>query len=147
MTPRPFILSMLLIAGSIAAGLLVRLVPLGLPDGFVKHGGSVLWAAMIYWIVSTLRGRWSLARSIAAAMIVAFGIEASQCHHQPALDAFRSTRIGALLLGRVFSVGDLIAYGLAILFAAVIDRVVRPPRRRGRRGGSSGLSRDHAATG
>jgi hypothetical protein len=29
-----------------------------LPFLVVKYGGSMLWALMIYWIVSTLRPRW-----------------------------------------------------------------------------------------
>lgn len=125
MTPRPFILSILLIDGAIAAGLVLRGLPLGLPDAIVKHGGSILWAGMIYWIVSTLRGNWSPGRNIVAATLIAFGIELSQLYHQPMLDAFRATRGGALLLGRVFSAVDLTVYGLAIMLAALGDRAIR----------------------
>jgi hypothetical protein len=125
MTPRPFILSAALIGGTITAGMVLRRVPMELPDAIVKHGGSILWAAMIYAIVSTLRGQWSPGQNIAVATVVAFAVELSQLYHQPAIDAFRTTRAGALLLGRVFSVVDLLVYGLAVMLAAIGDRAMR----------------------
>jgi len=45
---RPLALSALLIGATIAAGLMSRLTPLGLPNAVVKYGGSLLWALMIY---------------------------------------------------------------------------------------------------
>jgi hypothetical protein len=52
---RPIALSALLIIMTMAAGLNVRLAPLGLPNVLAKYGGSLLWALMIYWIVSFVR--------------------------------------------------------------------------------------------
>lgn len=122
---RPILLSAFLISGIAAAGLILRLMPLGLPSAFVKYGGSVLWALMVYSIVSTACPRWSPLRSAIAAGILASATELSQLHHAPALDAFRLTRPGALLLGRVFSTWDLVAYGCAIALAAMADQAVR----------------------
>jgi len=85
---------------TVGAGLAIRFVPLGLPYFVVKYGGSMFWALMIYWIVSTLL-----------------------CH-APALDAFRLTLPGILLLGRFFSVWDIVAYWLAISIGAIIDRAL-----------------------
>lgn len=118
-------LSTTLIAVTLAAGLALRKVPLGLPPGVVKHGGSVLWALMIYWIVSTLRPAWRPRHSAVVAAAVTSATELSQLLHEPSLDAFRRTGIGALLLGRVFSVPDLVTYAIAVVAGASIDRLIR----------------------
>jgi hypothetical protein len=125
MRPRPPRLSAILIGGTIAAGVTLRRVPLGLPPIIVKYGGSILWAMMIYWIVSSLRPAWRL-RAIAAAGLLATAIELFKLYHMPALDAFRLTLPGTLLLGRIFSWLDLSAYGLAIIACAFVDWRLRP---------------------
>ena len=125
MTPRPIALSAILVVATIAAGLALRLIHLGLPAPLVKYGGSVLWAMMVYWIVSAIRRRWPVPRSALAAAVVATAVECFKLCHTPALDALRRTLPGALLLGRVFSVWDLFAYALAIALAALIDRAIR----------------------
>ena len=51
---RPIALSIVLMGSTIIAGLTIRFTPLGLPSPIVKYGGSMLWALMIYWIVSAL---------------------------------------------------------------------------------------------
>ena len=49
-------LSLLLMAGTLVAGLLLRFAPLGLPSVAVKYGGSMMWALLIYWLLSTVLG-------------------------------------------------------------------------------------------
>ena len=122
---RPLWLSTLLIIATVAAGLTLRLTHVGLPFAVVKYGGSLLWALMIYWIVSTLRPRWPIPQGALAAGAVATAVEVFKLYHQPWLDAFRLTLPGALLLGRVFSVWDLVAYACAITGGAVADRSIR----------------------
>lgn len=106
---------MLLIVATIAAGLTIRLVPLGLPDALVKYGGSLLWALMIYWIVSSARPLWPLTRGALVSGAIALCVELFKLYHAPLLDAFRLTLPGKLLLGRVFSLWDLVAYAVAIV--------------------------------
>ena len=125
MRPRPLRLSAILIAGTIAAGVTLRRVQLGLPPTIVKYGGSILWAMMIYWIVSSLRPAWRL-RAIAAAGLLASAIELFKLYHTPALNAVRLTLPGTLLLGRVFSALDLLVYWLAIVACAFLDWGLRP---------------------
>jgi len=120
--------SLLLIAGTVAAGLALRLLPLSLPPPVTKHGGSLLWAAMIYWIVTALRPRWSPVSAALAAGAIAAGVECSQLLHWPPMDAFRLTPLGALLLGRVFAVTDLVAYAAAIIVTWQIDKRIRSQR-------------------
>jgi hypothetical protein len=122
---RPIVLSALLIIETIVAGLTLRLVPLGLPNVFVKYGGSLLWAMMIYWIVSSGRPSWPLTRCALLSAAIALAVELFKLHHTPALEAFRLKLPGKLLLGRVFSLWALIAYGLAIILGVVADRAIR----------------------
>ena len=116
---------------TVAAGLAVRFAPLGLPPFVVKYGGSTLWALMLYWIVSTLLFRWRLAAVALVTGVLATLVECIKLYHSPALDAFRHTLPGILLLGRIFSPWDILAYWLAILAGALADdrllRRSRPP--------------------
>ncbi len=52
-------------------------------------------------------------------------VEILKVVHAAPLEAFRHTLAGILLLGRYFSVWDLVAYGLAIAVGALIDRRLR----------------------
>jgi len=105
----------------IAAGLVLRLVPFGMPVFVVKYGGSVLWAAMVYLLLAALQPRrepWVL--GLAAAIFAAL-VELSRLYHSPGLDAFRLTLAGKLLLGRVFSPWHFLDYWAAIACVAVVD--------------------------
>ncbi len=116
---RPICLAIAIVL--IPMGVAWRMAPLHVQPFFYKYGGSVLWAAMVYWIVAALLPRlrpWTvgaLAGSLAAV------VELSRLYHAPALDAFRLTLAGKLMLGRFFSVYDIAAYWLAIAVAAAID--------------------------
>jgi hypothetical protein len=107
---------------TIIAGLVLRRVHLGLPYVLVKYGGSMLWAAMIYWIVATLSPWWSATTVGVFAAIIAALVEFLKLYHEPVLDAFRRTLAGTLLLGRYFSIWDIVAYCLAIAIAVRLDR-------------------------
>ncbi len=123
--PRPIALSLALIFATIAGGLMVRLVPLGLPPVAVKYGGSALWALMIYWIVSTALRHSSVAKAATLALAAATSVELLKLYHRAALDAFRLTLPGALLLGRIFSLWNIVAYTLAIALGALVDQKMR----------------------
>jgi hypothetical protein len=120
-TPRPILLSVALVAVTIAAGLAIRFAPLGLPHFLAKYGGSALWALMIYWIVSTILPTRRVAAVALFAAVIATAVEFGKLVHFPALDAFRLTLPGILLLGRLFSVWDIAAYCFAIFLGALID--------------------------
>ncbi len=96
---------------------------LGLPPAFVKYGGSVLWGAMVFFLVAIVASHLSR-RSIALiAAAIAVAVELFRLVHTPALDAFRLTLAGALLLGRIFSLWDILAYGAGIMLAMGLDRL------------------------
>jgi len=111
---------------TIIAGLVLRRVPLGLPYVVVKFGGSMLWAAMVYWIIAAIRPSASSASIAINAALFAAAVEFFKLYHAPALDAFRRTLAGALLLGRFFSWWDIVAYLAGIALAAALDiRLIR----------------------
>ncbi len=104
---------------------MIRFAQLGLPRLVMKYGGSMLWALMIYWIVSGVLRGWPPQRSALAAGVSATGIEFFKLYHAPGLDAFRTTLPGVLLLGRIFSGWDIVAYWLAIAAGALADIWIR----------------------
>lgn len=110
----------------IASGLSLRWYgfPLGLPAFVVKYGGSLLWATMVFFLVGVLLPRLSRSQLAAIAVVIAVVVEFSRLMHTPWLDAFRLTTAGALLLGRIFSLWNLVAYAIGIAFGVWIDRLV-----------------------
>lgn len=111
----------LAIVGTLAAGLAVRFVPMGLPAAVVKYGGSTMWALLIYWVVAVARPRWTAGRVAVAAGLVATAVEFLKLYRTPWLDAFRGTLPGILLLGRYFAWADLAAYWVAIGVGVAVD--------------------------
>ncbi|GAC1359325.1 MAG: hypothetical protein NVSMB3_06790 [Acidobacteriaceae bacterium] len=83
---------------------------------------------MIYWVLSALmpsrRTCWlALLAGLAATLI-----ELTRLWHTPALDAFRDSLAGALLLGKYFSPRNILAYWIAIGGGALLDQKVIRPR-------------------
>ena len=125
MKPRPLWLSLLLIALTIAAGLAVRMAPLGLPHFVVKYGGSTMWALMIYWLVTTLLQSIPISSAGLLAGVIATSVEFFKLYRSPSVDAFRMTLAGTLLLGRYFSIQDILAYWIAVAVGAFVDLQLR----------------------
>src|SRR5882724_1907121 len=95
---------------------------LGLPAVVVKYGGSVLWAMMVFFLVAIVGSklpRWRIATITA---VIATCAELFRLVHPPWLDEFRLTLAGALLLGRIFSLWDLLAYGVGVILGMLLDR-------------------------
>ena len=113
-----------LCAAIIVGGLGLRALGLrlGLPAFIVKNGGSALWGAMVFFLVALAASRLSRRGIALIAAAIAITVELFRLVHMPALDAFRLTLAGALLLGRMFSAWDMVAYGVGIAFAMGLDR-------------------------
>ena len=107
----------------IACGTVLRLggYEIGLPYILVKYGGSTLRGAMVFFLLATLLPRVSLGRLAILAVVAAALTEFTRLYHTPWLDAFRLTLAGALLLGRIFSWLNILAYGIGIVLAAGIE--------------------------
>jgi len=112
----------------IACGLCLRGYgfPLGLPAFVVKYGGSLLWGTMVFLLAGMLLPRLSWPQIAAIAAVIAVVVELSRLVHTPWLDAFRLTTAGALLLGRIFSLWNLVAYASGIALGVWIDRLAAP---------------------
>lgn len=110
----------------IACGLSLRLYgfPLGLPAFVVKYGGSLLWATMVFLLIGVLLPRLTRMQIAAIAVAIAGVVEFSRLVHTPWLDAFRLTTAGALLLGRIFSLWNLVAYVAGIVVGVWLDRLM-----------------------
>ena len=122
---------------AIAAGSALRLVPVGLPAGLVKYGGGIIWGGMVYGMAAFVMAG-SRTRAVAAvALSAAVASELFRLYATPDLDAFRRTLPGQLLLGRIFSVWNIVAYAAGIALAAIADRAPNPTGRRRPDRGSS----------
>ena len=110
----------------IAAGLALRGVGLGLglPALVVKYGGSMLWGMMVSFLVAIAAPTLSRPMIAMISAVIAVGVELLRLVHTPWLDAFRLTLAGALLLGRIFSAWDILAYGVGIALGALVDKLV-----------------------
>jgi hypothetical protein len=104
------------------AGLLWRFVFTGLPPFLYKYGGSALWAAMIYWLAAFVFPRTRILKLAILCGILATAAEFFKLVHSPALNAFRLTFLGKVLIGRFFYWTGIAAYWLAIGVAALTDR-------------------------
>ncbi|MDR6899738.1 DUF2809 domain-containing protein [Rhizobium miluonense] len=116
---------------TIASGLALRRYgyAINLPFVVVKYGGSLLWGAMVYWLLAAIfvsPVRFGIA---AAALLIAVAVEFFRLWHTPDLDAFRLTAAGALLLGRVFSPWNIVAYAAGIALALAVDCALSGTRR------------------
>ena len=70
-------------------------------------------------IAASGQSRWRIGL---ISISIAVGVELFRLVHAPWLDAFRLTTAGALLLGRVFSLWNIVAYGAGILLGMALDR-------------------------
>ena len=98
---------------------------LGLPSVFVKYGGSMLWGTMVFFLVAIAapgQPRWRMAL---ISVLLAVCVELFRLVHTPWLDDFRLTTWGALLLGRVYSPWNILAYGVGIMLGMILDRMAR----------------------
>lgn len=109
----------------IACGLALRGFGLrvGLPAFVVKYGGSALWGTMVFFLVAIIAPGLSRRSVALVAFVIAIGVELFRLIHTPELDAFRLTTAGALLLGRIFSPWNMLAYAFGIGLAVLLDRL------------------------
>jgi hypothetical protein len=108
----------------IACGVVLRLggYEIGLPYFLVKYGGSMLWGGMVFFLVAVILPAQTIGRLAVISLLLAAFVEFIRLYHTPWLDAFRLTLPGALLLGRIFSWVNILAYGLGIVLAAWFER-------------------------
>jgi len=99
-------------------------IGLGLPATIVKYGGSILWGSMVFFIIAIAAPRRSRQYVALISAAIAICVELFRLVHAPWLDDFRLTLAGALLLGRIFSAWDILAYGAGIGLGMLLDFTV-----------------------
>ncbi|TLM91923.1 ribosomal maturation YjgA family protein [Hymenobacter jeollabukensis] len=102
-------------------GLASRRFRAGLPAWVGLYAGDVLWALLVFGLVSGLRPTWSARRRAAVAGAFSLVIELSQLWQAPWLQALRGTTPGALVLGRGFLWSDLACYAGGVLLGWALD--------------------------
>ena len=122
-TQRLRVIYMLLMM-TIPLGLAWRMVPLGLSPFIFKYGGSMLWAAALYWFLAACLPRLGSLAVAWMAAASAVSLEFSRRWHPATIDAFRVSLAGRILLGRYFSLRNIVAYLLAIALVALIDEML-----------------------
>ena len=109
----------------VMSGLALRLQGAGFaPPVIVKYGGSLLWGTMVFLLIAIVAAHWTRRSVALMAAVIAVSVELFRLVHTPWLDAFRLTLAGALLLGRIFSLWDILAYGVGIALGALLDKLV-----------------------
>ena len=114
--------TLILLLLTIPIGLAVRFLPLHLPWFLYKYLGSTLWAVALYWFLATLFPKLRPVAIATIAILIATLLELSRLIPLAPIDAFRLTFAGKILLGRYFSLKNIVAYILAITLAASLDR-------------------------
>jgi len=96
-----------------------------LPAFLASYAGDTLWALTVFlclgFVFRTLRP-WLVAL---AAIIIAFSVEASQLYQADWINAIRSYRLAALLLGEGFKWSDLACYTTGIAIGLVGELLLR----------------------
>jgi Protein of unknown function (DUF2809) len=105
----------------IPIGLAVRFLPLHLPWFLYKYLGSTLWAIALYWFLATLFPKLRPVAIATIAILIATLLELSRLIPIAPIDVFRLTFAGQILLGRYFSIKNIVAYVLAIALTATLD--------------------------
>ena len=90
---------------------------------------SVLWGAMVYEFLAVLFPTMRPVRIVLLSMVVSIGVELFRLYHTPWLDAFRLTIAGALLLGRIFSIWNIVSYAIGITTAFALEHCLVRRRR------------------
>lgn len=117
------LLYLILIIIVIILGLLSRKIE-NLPEIISLYSGDILWALMVFLIISFIFNKKSTIFTISWAIIFSYSIEISQLYHAPWIDAIRNTTLGSLILGFGFLWSDLVCYTIGILIGIVIDVII-----------------------
>ena len=114
----------------VIVGLASRRYRQHLPSFVGEYCGDVLWALMLFLLVSfVLAGRPLFQRCIIS-LVLAFAVEVSRLYHAPWIDSIRNTTLGGLVLGFGFLWSDLVCYLVGIAAGVLADRFLWPPAQR-----------------
>ncbi len=122
------IVYLLLAIVTMLIGLASRRYRQNLPVFIGEYSGDVLWALMLFLIVSFLLAGRPLVQRCIISLVLALAVELSQLYHAPWIDGIRSTTLGGLVLGFGFLWSDLVCYFVGIASGAFMERTVQRQR-------------------
>jgi hypothetical protein len=105
---------------TIILGLLSRHV-----SGIPLFIGDVLWATMIYFGFRFLFITKPIQFIVLISLLFCYAIEFSQLYQAPWINNIRHTVIGALVLGEVFSWGDILSYTIGVAIGVGAGSLLR----------------------
>lgn len=105
----------------IALGLLSRHYPGFFPAQFGKYPGDVLWALMVFLAWCILLRKTSTIYIFIYALATSYAVEFLKLYPSTWLEQFRTTTIGHLAFGSVFSWQNLVAYTIGAAIGALAE--------------------------
>jgi hypothetical protein len=113
-----------LVIVAISLGLSSRYFAMYLPRWVNLYLGDILWAVMMFYIVSLILRTKTTLKVALVALGVCYINEVSQLYHSPWIDTLRRTKLGGLVLGRGFLWSDLMSYTIGIALGTIIQYVI-----------------------
>lgn len=125
------VLYLLLTIIVIVLGLLSRKTT-DLPKIIELYAGDILWALMVFLIISFVFNRKSVIFITVLSIFFSYSIELSQLYHAPWIDNIRNTTLGGLVLGFGFLWSDLVCYTIGIIIGVIIDIIINKTNHKNR---------------
>ena len=113
---------------TIATGLFVRLKKQWFPDIVNLYLGDILYAFMMYYIVSFIAMYKAIKIKAIAALLICFAIELFQLYQAEWINVIRQTLPGRLILGSGFLWSDLLAYCIGVTAAFIFEKFMLSKR-------------------
>jgi len=118
----------IIIVITIATGLFVRLKKQWFPDIVNLYLGDILYAFMMYYIVSFIAMYKAIKIKAIAALLICFAIELFQLYQAEWINVIRQTLPGRLILGSGFLWSDLLAYCIGVTAAFIFEKFMLSKR-------------------
>ena len=118
----------IIIVITIVTGLFVRLKKQWFPDIVNLYLGDVLYAFMMYYIVSFIAMYKTIKIKAIAALLICFAIELFQLYQAEWINVIRQTLPGRLILGSGFLWSDLLAYCIGVTTAFIFEKFMLSKR-------------------
>jgi hypothetical protein len=115
----------IVVIATIFTGLLVRIKSVWFPNVVNLYLGDILYAFMMFYIVSFIVPRKSDISRALITLFACFFVEFSQLYHSAWIDSIRTTLPGKLVLGSGFLWSDLAAYTVGIMLAYLMGNFVQ----------------------
>lgn len=117
---------------TILAGLFIRMKKEWFPDVVNLYLGDILYAFMMYYIISFIVVNKSFTARGIIPLAICFIIEISQLYQADWINTIRLTIPGRLILGSGFLWSDFLAYSIGVTAAFIVDKFALPKGKMGK---------------